>query len=156
MSKQSKKSKSVHYKYKGHKSQLMVNIYISHNYDNFLKHKIIQEIKTNIEIYQKDITRPHTKKTIKFFKSYSAFLIFTYIISYNPTITPFSFFFFFCLFLGPHLWNTEIPWIGLRVESELKLEPMPQPLQHWIPDVSGSLQQKAACSNKQLAATLDH
>lgn len=72
MSKQSKKSKSVHYKYKGHKSQLMVNIYISHNYDNFLKHKIIQEIKTNIEIYQKDITRPHTKKTIniKKYKEY--------------------------------------------------------------------------------------
>ena len=36
----------------------------------------------------------------------------------NPSVVLFFFFFFFC-FLGPHLWHTEVP--GLGVKSELQL-----------------------------------
>ena len=36
----------------------------------------------------------------------------------------------FFFFLWPHLWHMEVP--GLRVKSELQLEPMPQPRQHRI------------------------
>ena len=42
----------------------------------------------------------------------------------------FLFLFLFIFFLGPHLWQIEIP--GLGVELELQLAPMPQPWQHWV------------------------
>ena len=29
------------------------------------------------------------------------------------------FFFFFCLFLGPHLWHREVPWLGLELQLQL-------------------------------------
>ena len=32
-------------------------------------------------------------------------------------------------FLGPHLWHTDVP--GLGVDSELQLRPKPQPEPHW-------------------------
>ena len=36
----------------------------------------------------------------------------------------------------PYLWHIDIPRLG--VKSELQLEPMPQPWQHWIQAVSAA------------------
>ena len=55
------------------------------------------------------------------------------------------FFFFLGLFLG----HTEVPKLG--VESELQLQSMPQPRQHWIQDASVTY--ATACSN---ARSLTH
>ena len=61
----------------------------------------------------------------------------------------FLFFPFLFFSLGPHLWHMEVSRLG--VQSELQLQPTPQPGQHWIQ--ATSVIYTAACGN---AGSLTH